>query len=158
MKSVNMTFTTLLIYVLTNSWSRGLLENLIVSLAGQDIFRVQKSSRPAPVLRHVNVVHNFQPCFLKIHFNIIFTFTSRSPEWWRPFTLLNQHFYNIIVIIIIYNFYILILYKNKTVLQKANRPVVTIIVLGLCGDLHYLDIVLSRDSACYYSNKCSLDC
>jgi hypothetical protein len=44
---------------------------------------------PVPILRQVNLVHTFSPCFPKIHSNIILS-TPRSFEWSRPFRFSKQ--------------------------------------------------------------------
>jgi hypothetical protein len=47
------------------------------------------------VLCHLNPFHNLVPYIMKIHFNIIFPPTSRSPERFLPLRVSDQHFIGI---------------------------------------------------------------
>jgi hypothetical protein len=44
-------------------------------------YRVNKSQQMIPILSQMHPVHNIQPSFLKIHFNIILPSMPRSSEW-----------------------------------------------------------------------------
>jgi len=72
------------------AWSSILLEKIIVSQPVKILpalwnpkvhYHVCKSLLLAPILSHMNPLHNFPSYIPKIHFNIILPFTPRSSEW-----------------------------------------------------------------------------
>jgi hypothetical protein len=44
-------------------------------------YHIHKSPPPVPITSHINPVHSSPYNFLKIHFNIILTFTPRCSKW-----------------------------------------------------------------------------
>jgi hypothetical protein len=82
------------------TWSRVLLEDLILHSAGQEIphplwkpkvhYRVHMSPPQIPIMCHMNPIHTPKPNFRRIHFNIIRPSTPRSSEWSLPFRLFKH--------------------------------------------------------------------
>jgi hypothetical protein len=93
---------------------------------------VYKSPPLVPVLSHMHPFHILPSYFLKIHSNIIFTFTPRSYEWYFPFRFSTKILYAFLISpmhatcpthLVLLDWITLIIFGKVHISGMGNKPI-----------------------------------